>query len=267
MLINIIKQKELKFLDIFLITRNIFKENFQVYLFVVIIVFFPINVAISVISVLISNTNSQIDMASVLSNADMFNKYIYSSQGRKFVAYNFIIYAILTFFLPIGTMAIAKITKNFVYGVKTSYSKAILESISKGIYLVPTSIIYGITTAFGLMSFVIPGLFIFVFWYFYIYAIILNDKKVLSSLIYSSRIVKGSWFKTLKFIILLFIMSYILSFGVEALFIWDYNSFYIDVIIRTILSVLQTIFVIMTTVWYLNKESLVKPKINEQKNI
>ena len=79
------------------------------------------------------------------------------------------------------------------------------------------------------------------------------------------RIVKGSWFKTLKFIVIMFLMSYILSFGVEALFIWDYSSFYIDVIIRTIMSVLQTIFVIMTTVWYLNKESLVKPKINEQK--
>ena len=160
---NSIKQKELKFFEIFLLTRNIFKDNFQVYLLVVIIVFFPINVAISIISVLINNTNAQIDMASVVSNTEMFNKYMDSPQGQKFAVYNLIIYAILMFFLPIGTMAIAKITKNHVYGVKTSYSKAILESVSKGVFLIPASIIYGVTTALGLMSFVIPGLFVFVF--------------------------------------------------------------------------------------------------------
>lgn len=55
------------------------------------------------------------------------------------------------------------------------------------------SLIFGLIIAFGSVLFIIPGIIFFVWYYFAIYHLILNDKKILSGLPASKELVVGRW--------------------------------------------------------------------------
>ena len=160
---------------------HVFAANIKPILKVLLIVFLPISILESIINGRMLNAYTvfqQIAQAGVsLSNeADFFQ-----------AAYQVLFHSGLTllvglFLQPVGTIAIAKVVKQFVTKQEISFGTALGEAFS----LMPTIVFSGV---------------------FYVYAIGLSDKKGMEPMRYSKALVKGKWWRTFGYLLLLAVIA------------------------------------------------------------
>ena len=184
---------------------HVFAANIKSILKVLLIVFLPISILESIINGRMLNAYTvfqQIAQAGVsLSNeADFFQ-----------AAYQVLFHSGLTllvglFLQPVGTIAIAKMVKQFVTKQEISFGTALGEAFS----LMPTIVFSGIIN--GVLIFlssliIVPGIYLSVAWVFYVYAIGLSDKKGMEPMRYSKALVKGKWWRTFGYLLLLAVIA------------------------------------------------------------
>lgn len=258
MIIDELRKKEMPLIGLLITAKKIYKENFQTILITTLIIFFPISIVSEILTNYMSEVMSSINVLAVVENTNLFEQFLLSPEYKQMYTYNIIFMLIQVFFVPLGSMAVAKISRDYIYGGKTDYKSAILDSFSRGATLVIASVLFMITSTAGILLLIVPGIMISVMWHFYSYAIILNDKGPLKALKYSSGLVKGKWFKTAGIMFMFFAISYLFSMSIQYLFTWGVGSFYVGVIMRMILYTIDVFFFVATTVWYLNREELYK---------
>lgn len=259
-MIKLLQKEELSLTNILNCAKKIYKENFMTLLFITIIVFFPINILLTIVQNRFFHVYDAIDFNAILSDPILLEQFASSNERNQIMIYSGIFTAINLFFVPIGIMAVAKVANDYIYGGKASYKHAILESFSKGAYLIIAALIYIICVSIGVSFFLIPGLFLIVSWYFYIYAIALSDKKGISSLAHSMSLVKGKWFKTLFMVLFFYLTNYFISLGVQMIFSFGMNFFVLDVFSKTISFLVNIFYYISITIWFLNREFLINQK-------
>lgn len=281
MFIKEVQVKELTISEMLHIAKKVYFDNFRTLLFIIIIIFFPINIISSILEANIAKIYSAVNFDAILQNPELFEKFILSGENKQVALYNFIFMMIQIFFIPLGVMAVAKVTNDFIYGGKTQYKHAILDSFSKGASLVITILLYGIIVFLGIgvitmiffgnvlfgkgilfSSTYLMGIFVlfifylilFCYFYFYVYAVALSEKKGFSALKHSVKLVKGRWFKTLGIILLFGFVNNFVSIGLQRLLSLDSNIFFLVVFSKTAAACVDIFFYTIVGVWFLNRE-------------
>lgn len=89
--------------------------------------------------------------------------------------------------------------------IKKSFFESARIAIFKYPLLLIASIIYLFIVGFGFFALIIPGIFLFVKFLYYQYAILLDNEGIINSLKKSWKITDGNWFST--FLIMLFFFA------------------------------------------------------------
>ncbi|MBP3306824.1 MAG: hypothetical protein J6L66_04310, partial [Anaerotignum sp.] len=111
-------------------------------------------------------------------------------------------YAVAMFLQPVGTIAIARIVKQYIDGEKIEAGKAISEALNHMPAILITGFLFGVLVLLG--SFIIvPGIYFGIAWGLYAYCIIFEDKKGWDALRASKALVQGKWLRTAGYLFLL----------------------------------------------------------------
>ncbi len=257
MLIDNIRTKKLKLTEMVNLSSYIFRENFIAIVYITLLVFFPINILSTIINNKAAAIMNTLNIESLLTDMDLMAKFVATPQYQQMAIYQFIGFLLQLFFVPIGTMAAAKLAEQYCYGRKIRYKEAILDAVSKGPVLIFTSILYAVLISLGTLAFLIPGLILMLFWFFYVYAIILRDQKGFSAFRYSTSLIKGNILGSIGMIIAIYFMNYGFNIIINYIFSWGYQIFAVQVLASTLSSLVSIYFFVITAVWFMNRDAVV----------
>ncbi len=128
----------------------------------------------------------------------------------------FIIFTLISIFL---TSVIIRLVYDAIGG-KASLFESAKIAVLKYPTLLISGIIYFFIVGFGTLALIIPGIFLFVKFLYYQYAILLDNEGIINSLKKSWKITDGNWFSTfliMLFFFAIFFISAILSLIFEIL--------------------------------------------------
>lgn len=255
-MLDMVKQHELKLFHLLAFAKKIYSQNLKTILLITLVVFFPINIVLALLANNLVDIGASINLIAIQQNQDLLEKFMNSPELSQIMTYNTLYMIIQLFFAPLGIMAAAKVTQNSLNGEKIAYKEAILESFSKAGTAIISIFVSLIMTSIGFLCLFIPGIFLTVVWYFSTYAIMLSDKKAISSLGYSMNLVHGNFLKVLGTIIMILCLNYVVSYCLSYLFMWGMGTFAVDVLMRMVDSAISMFFYILIAVWYMNREFL-----------
>ena len=250
MLKDIIKKPKLNTLEALIVSRNIYKNNSKTFLMILLLAWIPINIILTILTFKVGEISLS---PKIFTDIEFAKQFAASEGGQLFILYNIVANLIVMFFKPIGLMAIALVSRDFIFEHNTNFKTALKIAFSKGVYMIPAVILYFILTSAGFMFFVIPGIMVMILLYYYLYAIILDNKTTLSSLKQSFMLTNRSIIKSGITIGIVMLMNYLVSYGIDSLLYWGYNNFIIQIISRSLCSFFDIIFVIVFTIIYLNR--------------
>ncbi|HCT65437.1 MAG TPA: hypothetical protein DIC60_09285 [Lachnospiraceae bacterium] len=255
MLIDDIRKKELGIFEIFAMARGIFRANLNSIIKVCVFIGIPINILLSFVVILATNIGKSINFDVITSDPSKMEQFILSPQGRKMVVYYIIVFMIQSMMIPLITMAVARITKNYATEKAAKSSEAMLEAFSKGYVLIGAALISEMVI-WGGMIFIIPGLIFMVNLYFYVYAIVLDDKGIFESLSYSTSLVRGYFLKTAIAVVIIYCLDFSISFLVINLFPGEEVTMITELMLRFITNIIDCYFVVAITIFYINRQAV-----------
>lgn len=127
--------------------------------------------------------------------------YIMGMFGHMMIQ-ELLLYAVGIFLQPVGTIAIAKVVKQYLDGEKPEPMKAIADAFSHMPAIIITGIIYGVLVVLGCIV-IVPGIYFGIAWGLYYYCICFEDKKGWDALRGSKALVQGKWWRTFGYLFLL----------------------------------------------------------------
>jgi hypothetical protein len=228
------------------------RSNLTAILFVLLIIYFPINLLSGYITLAINNIGAGIDFTAILSSPEMIEKFVTTPEYISMVRYNFAGTLTDMILYPFGSMAVVYITKEALQGKNPAYTEALSAAFSNAGRFILSMIVFSICVSLLTLLGVIPGIFLAVVWSFYVYAIILDDCKGTKSLGRSRELVKGKWWRTFLYMIVFYAFSYAVAYLVGTIFMFAPDSYFTIVLSGVILSFINMIFVAAKTVIYIN---------------
>ena len=233
---------------------HVFAANIKSILKVMLVVFLPISILESIINGRMLSAYTvfqQIAQAGVsLSNeADFFQ-----------AAYQVLFHSGLTllvslFLQPVGTIAIAKVVKQFVTKQEVSFGTALGEAFSLMPTIVVSGIIYGVLIVLASMI-IVPGIYLSVAWVFYLYAIGLSDKKGMEPMRYSKSLVKGKWWRTLGYLLLLSVIAMLWNSAFQLIYSFFPNESIGDAVYQFLCYFSAAFVTVGEVLLFLNRESI-----------
>jgi hypothetical protein len=96
--------------------------------------------------------------------------------------------------------------------IRLSYTKASLidaltYTAGRYPYILASSLIYGLIMVLGAIALLIPGMYLAVRLYYFMYAIIIDEEGIVSSLKKSWEIARGNWWRTFAIMLLLTLLA------------------------------------------------------------
>ncbi len=261
---NEINTKELSILEMFSIGWGIFRDNFFNFFKITFILGMPLSILLAFANRILFKIMSNGNMALLLTgNAQWFENFSSEQLVTMFslMILSMFIQAVL---YPLVTTAIADAARDSLSGRNVDVKKSVQNALSKGAVIMISAAIYWIGVAVGMMFFVIPGIIMLVWWYFFEYAVIFDDADIIGSFKLSKRLVDGKWFKTAVYILIISIINNMITRTVS-FFIGALQLFFIgDILFTIILFFFYTFIVSVVTVFYLNRKAMYIK--NENKN-
>ena len=203
---NQIYNRELNWTELVATAMHIFAANFGSFVKVLMFIFLPISLLEGVILGRMTATSAAIDGISQMASPSNANIQEMMGLFMQMMTQEFLLYAVAMFLQPVGTIAIAKMVKQFIDGEKIEAGKAISEALNHMPAILITGFIYGALVLLG--SFVIiPGVYFGIAWGLYAFCIAFEDKKGWDALRGSKVLVQGKWWRTLGYLFLLSCVS------------------------------------------------------------
>ena len=203
---NQIYNRELNWTELVATAMHIFAATFGSFVKVLMFIFLPISLLEGVILGRMTATSAAIDGISQMASPSNANIQEMMGLFMQMMTQEFLLYAVAMFLQPVGTIAIAKMVKQFIDGEKIEAGKAISEALNHMPAILITGFIYGALVLLG--SFVIiPGVYFGIAWGLYAFCIAFEDKKGWDALRGSTALVQGKWWRTLGYLFLLSCVS------------------------------------------------------------
>lgn len=259
---SILNPKEITLKETYFAGFKIYKENFKKIVIITILLTFPVDLISTMLNVFSVNIGNSLDMDMISKSPEIiYQNPLILESIMKVIIYFLIFIVVQVIFLPFGIMAIAYLSKSYVYGRSVNYQEAVVFSFSRSFQMILVSIINAL--CIGVCSlFIIPGIYISILWYFYIYSVSLAGKNHINALNYSMYLTRRRWLKTFIFVIVTFSISYLANIlvvsVVDAFYFLIPNDFLYTIISRVLISIVSGIFYCSTTVYFLNREIVVK---------
>ncbi len=155
----------------------------------------------------------------------------------------------------IATMAIAYAIKSKIDKKSISIGEALRKSLSKWGAAIGTNIILGIFLLGLTLLLIVPGIIYSVYWIFVTFVVILNDKSGKDALDYSKKIVKGRWLTVAGYSIVFGVLGFLLAF-VGGIFFWFLpEHFLTSIATDTLIDLLVSFFTVVLTIFFINFDS------------
>ena len=253
---NEINTKELGIFEIFSIGWGLFRDNFIQFFKITVILGLPLSILLSFADNILLKIISNGDITSIITGSTQLIENLSTEQLLTVSALMIISMFIQALIYPLITIAVADAAGDSLSGRVVDARKSVLNALSKGTVVMASSVIYWVAIVLGLMFFIIPGIILLVLWYFYEYTIIFDDAGIINSFKMSMDLVKGKWFKTAGYILLISIVNGLIT-RTLTFFIGALQLFFIgDVLFMVILFFLYTFIISVITVFYLNRKAL-----------
>lgn len=154
-----------------------------------------------------------------------------------------------------GYIAILHVVKSYTKGESLDAQEALSRAKQFMFPVIGTSIVWTILLLLLSLLFIIPGIIFAVYWMFAIIAVVYADKKGVAALKYSKEMVKGRWWKTAGYsvvIVLIFVLVAILI----GMFYSMYSTLAISVSSYIPFGFLDVFVAVIGAIWYLNFDSI-----------
>ncbi len=202
------------------------KQNIVSVMIILLIIYFPINVLRAYIAFSFAGIESRTDLANILSNTELVQDFIMSPEYMKMLIYNMSDMLVQLALVPFGSMAVIYVAKEAFEGRSAGYKEALSAAFSNGGRFFASMIVYVLCTGLLLILGIVPGIILGIIWYFYLFAVVLDDCPGISSLGRSRKLVKGRWFKTLLYIIVFLCMDYVAGYIISSLFMLASGTYF-----------------------------------------
>lgn len=233
---------------------HVFAANIKAILKVLVIVFLPLSILGSVINGRMMNAYTvfqQIAQAGVgLSNeADFF-------QATYQVLFHSGLMCMISLFLqPVGIIAIAKVVKQFLTKGEVSFGTALGEAFSLMPAIVVSGILYGVLIFLASLI-IVPGIYFSVAWVFYLYALGLSDKRGMAALRYSKALVKGKWWRTFGYLLLLSVIAMLWNSAFQLIYSFLPNEMIGDAVYQFLCYFSAAFVAVGEALLFLNREGI-----------
>ncbi|MGL4791293.1 MAG: hypothetical protein ACRCW1_07785 [Anaerotignaceae bacterium] len=256
-MISKLKEQEISLFQAFAMSRTLFSSNLKSFFIISIVFGLPINILSSYIWQSLANVSTRVDFQNLIGNQLLMQQFVQSPEFIAITALYAILILVNFFMFPIIALATSHLTYTILSGAPASPKASMLEAFAKGHTFIFASIVYCIGTTVGLI-FLIPGILLIVYWYFYIYAIMLDDAKGLSSLRISTKFVKGNFIKTAMAALVVYATNYSAIYLSSFLFISLGDTIIIDIISGIVSTLINTFFYCAVTIYYINRKAVVE---------
>ena len=274
-MLDAINNKELGIKEILSIALNLFKRNFKSIMIVVSVLFFPISILSEIILDRIGNSLAMIDDVEDIS---------FLTQTIVSFFQNYVLLMIVMLFLvPVGMIAIAKITKGYLSNEPIHMGHIIGEAMSCLWGVIITGLIYfffiflvslvvALPSTFFAFQFVnfsnpvgvglyfvingIPAAYLLVIWIFHVYIVGLRGIKGWKALVYSKNLTKNRFWKTAGYIVLTNLILVGWGLLADRIFMLTQMNNATSILSSTLGYILGSFTYIIMTVLFMNRESI-----------
>lgn len=157
MLLNDFKNREFSIMELFRIAVSLTAKNYKKILLIVLIICFPLNIFLSFISGKLYPIIYSIDFDGLAASSELMQKFAQTNEFKTIAIYYFVMDLVRGLFVPLMSMAVAYLIKNYIMENDISVKEAVLESFSRGHVLIISVILYNIMFYSGFVCFIIPG--------------------------------------------------------------------------------------------------------------
>ncbi len=198
-------QRELTWIELLSRAFQVFAANRPAVLTVLCVIFLPLSILQSVI------------LDRMMMGADALNSFLeVGNMGQEQVMqlmmqtilHECLYFAVVLFLEPVGIIAIAKLTKQFLMQEELSAKKAMAEAMQMQPSIITAGLIYGVLVILGSML-IIPGVYLAIAWCLYLYCVGLCGDGGWRALCHSRELVKGNWWKTCLYYLALSAVVYL----------------------------------------------------------
>ena len=253
---NEINTKELSIFEMFSIGWGLFRDNFIQFFKITAILGLPLSILLSFADNILIKIISNGDITTLLTESTQLFETLSTEQLISVAALILISMFIQAVLYPLITIAIADASKDSLSGRTVDVKKSVLNALSKSAVVMISAAIYWLSVVVGFIFFVIPGIILLVWWYFYEYAIIFDDTSIMGSFKMSRELVRGNWLKTAIYILIISVVNSLIT-RTLSFFIGGLQLFFIgDILFMVILFFFYTFIISVITVFYLNRKAL-----------
>ena len=233
---------------------SIVKNNFSVVMFIMLVIYFPINLLSGYVTLEVGNLGASVDLPTILADPELIKEFIQTPQYMKMLLFNNLGTIIELVLAPFGAMSMIYITKTALEEKAVEQKDALNAAFSNAGRFFLSTIVFVLCIGFLTLLGLIPGILLYMIWYFYLQAIVLNERcSGIRSLGYSREVVKGRWWRTFLFMVVFYMFEYVLRYVVVSIFMWD--SYFSIVISGIIMSFVRMLVASAQTVVYINFEA------------
>lgn len=243
-MLNDIKARRLRLGELFKYAGVIFKKNFIALTIISVCVYLPYYIIVSLLPVPPLSLP-----ASAVTSADYNNLF----------QFMYGVIAVSIIFTPLAIAAATYITQKSIEGEKPGFPGIMDASLIKWVKLIITALIYMLIVGLGAII-IVPGIYFSVLYTFYPNVVAVQDKWGMDALLHSKKIVKGRWWATFGFILMISVLSFLVSFsgGIVFSLLHLDTGFFLNIIESVVFEILLMYFQIMIALWYFNQLGLEK---------
>lgn len=219
-------QRELNWMELLSKSFQVFTANRPAILMILCVIFLPLSLLQSVI------------LDRMMMGADALNTFLeVGNMGQEQVMqlvmqtilHECLYFAVILFLEPVGIIAVAKLTKQFLMGEELSAKKAMAEAVQLQPSIIAAGILYGVLVFFGGML-IIPGIYLAVVWCLYLYCVGLCADGGWKALCHSRELVKGRWWKTCGYQVALGAIVYLWNTIFQVVYLFGEQSAAVDAV-------------------------------------
>ena len=239
MLLERIRTTEFKLGDILSAGWTIFTSRFGTILAILLIVYIPINIVLSLV------TPPEEAGLEEIRQSFQLGQFLY------------------LWFGILATMAVAFVVERSLAGENIGFRQALRKAVSRWGSMIWANIIAGIIVLGLTLLLIVPGIIWIVYYTFVEYAVVLRGKGGKTALDYSKSLVKGNWWKVCGISILFAILSFLTYIIVDIPF-WFLPQNVLTIVVSTTLGdIVSTLFLVAMAIFFLNLDYLKNPETTE----
>ncbi|MBT6691594.1 hypothetical protein HOB10_04655 [Candidatus Parcubacteria bacterium] len=213
---------------------RLYKDNFKLILKIIVVVYLPINIVLGMIPV-----------GDTAEDARYYMTIVQTLEGL---------------FGIVAVMAVTFVAKYKIDNKKIDFQKAFEKSFSRWWPVVWTNIVAGVFLLGLFLLLVVPGIIFSVYWIFIIYIAILFDKTGKEALDRSKAIVKGRWWTTFLYTLILTLLFF-LAVAIGSSLTYLSGTYIFNLIIEMLLDVVGAYFMVAWTILFLNFDKTKKKAV------